>query len=400
VRRRSALRIATPALGLLLAGALAGCGSATSSSSTTSNSSTSAAAAAAISPASPVGSVTVQSRTVSLDSVRRQIALLYQKHPAVARFATQDVSYTPRSRARVLASCSGDGRQEGSEAVESSRVLACAPLIYFFFSYGRQDGVSEARTLADAIYSYASSSIRGPQDAESMLGSILQGWGVPVSDATSAPASGKSSPAATALTGSVRRAILGQRSARVAIIGYQSNDPHPVATISAVIGARSGAETMREESAGASIRVTADSVFLSGNTAGLADLLGLPSSRTRGADGRWLQVSKGSAEYRDLATENTIAALPASLLPTSSDTVTETRARDHGRTVRVLRWSGADGSDPSATLTATLTVNPTSSLPISELTTSPGHRQTVTFGRWNQPVNITAPYRSIPLPAG
>lgn len=66
--------------------------------------------------------------------------------------------------------------------------------------------------------------------------------------------------------------------------------------------------------------------------------------------------------------------------------------------MQILHWSAAAGADDAGTITATLTVDAASSLPLSELTTFPGHRQRVTFGRWNQPVKVTAPRRSIPLP--
>lgn len=310
MRRRSASRALALLFALLVAGALAGCGSATPGSPST--------GASAARSSSPEPSMEAQSQAISLSSVEHQITRLYQDHPAVARFTIQDVSYTSRSRARVLQTCSGDGRQEPSEAVESSRVLACAPLIYFFFDYGRRAGVGLASALADAIYSYASESIRGPQNTQSMLGSILRSWGVPVSGSRAAPAGGESSPAAAALIDSVRRAILAQRGARVTITGFQDDAARPVARISALIGTDSGAETIRQPGALASIRVTPDSAYLSGNRAGLTTLLGLPSARTRDADGRWLRLSRTSAEYRDLATENTIAALPASILPTAS----------------------------------------------------------------------------------
>ena len=142
--------------------------------------------------------------TTSLGVRRTEHRAVYHHHPAIARYSTQDVAY-PAARAR--GSCAhvrpGLGRDQASR---TARVLAGAPLVYFFYEYGRAKGVAQATAVADSIYSYASTEIRGPSDARTLLDGVLQGWGLPVA-AGSTASKPSTSPAAGALIASVRQAI-------------------------------------------------------------------------------------------------------------------------------------------------------------------------------------------------
>jgi hypothetical protein len=58
------------------------------------------------------------------------------------------------------------------------RIAGCAPLIFFFWEYGRERAVPEAVEVARTLYRYALTSIRGPFDPETALSGLLRGWGV------------------------------------------------------------------------------------------------------------------------------------------------------------------------------------------------------------------------------
>jgi hypothetical protein len=105
-------------------------------------------------------------------------------------------------------------------------------------------------------------------------------------------------------------------------------------------------------------------------------------------------IKPGTAEYSDLATEDTIAALPASILPGSADAArlrTQTRG---GRQVYVLDWTAA-GSKTKLSEQLVLTAT-RQALPISETTTAGSERQTVTLGHWGERVRVPAPTGALP----
>jgi len=120
-----------------------------------------------------------QPRSVSAAQLQQNIDALYAQHPAVSSFVSQSVSYTPQSLAIVVRKCTQPGTQSGAEA-QSSRLMACAPLIYFFYTFGQQGSVSEAIELADEFYSFAVTDVKGPIDPRAALDKLLSSWGIPV----------------------------------------------------------------------------------------------------------------------------------------------------------------------------------------------------------------------------
>ncbi len=71
----------------------------------------------------------------------------------------------------------------------------------------------------------------------------------------------------------------------------------------------------------AAIRVTGHAAYFTGDQAGLTAYIGLPAAAAARVRSRWVEIRSGSAEYQDLAAEDTMAALPASLLPSASNSV-------------------------------------------------------------------------------
>jgi hypothetical protein len=120
-----------------------------------------------------------RTRAVSATELQQNIDALYAQYPAILSFVSQSVSYTPQSVAVVLRKCTQPGAQSGAEA-QSGRLMACAPLIYFFYSFGQQRAVPDATQLADELYSFAVTDVKGPIDPRAALHGLLSSWGIPV----------------------------------------------------------------------------------------------------------------------------------------------------------------------------------------------------------------------------
>jgi len=78
----------------------------------------------------------------------------------------------------VLDVCRRGGRETDPASVESIRVAGCAPLIFYFYSYGSQQSVPESIAVAKKLYWYAATNIDGPFDAEESLAAVLRSWGL------------------------------------------------------------------------------------------------------------------------------------------------------------------------------------------------------------------------------
>jgi hypothetical protein len=117
-------------------------------------------------------------RPTTFGEVERAVRGLYRAHPSIATFVAQDVEYTPATRDKVLTVCHRGGPETSAVALESARVLACAPLIFFFYSYGRMRSVPASISVARQLYSYAVLSNRRPRVAEPGLKALLRRWGV------------------------------------------------------------------------------------------------------------------------------------------------------------------------------------------------------------------------------
>ena len=116
--------------------------------------------------------------TVSFTQVERAIASLYRRQPGIRTFVVRDVEYTPATRNKVLDICHRGGLELNLAALESSRIAGCAPLIFFFYNYGRHKNAPDAVAAARKIYWYAVENINGPFDARATLDALLRTWAV------------------------------------------------------------------------------------------------------------------------------------------------------------------------------------------------------------------------------
>lgn len=127
-------------------------------------------------PAPSILSEQVQPTTFA--QARAAVLALYRSHPGVRGASFSNVEYTPATRDKVLRVCHSGGPEKSASALESARVLACAPLIFFFYSYGRHAAVPQAVTVARTLYWYAVTANRKPVDAGPGLTRLLVSWGV------------------------------------------------------------------------------------------------------------------------------------------------------------------------------------------------------------------------------
>jgi hypothetical protein len=109
--------------------------------------------------------------------VRTAIRTLYTQHPEIGSFTYQDVSYTPATRDKVLTVCRVGGPTANARERETSRVFGCAPLIFFFYSFGTRKRVPESVDVARDLYGYAAA-ISGPFNPKPALTGLLRSWGV------------------------------------------------------------------------------------------------------------------------------------------------------------------------------------------------------------------------------
>ena len=110
---------------------------------------------------------------------KRAIDRLYRSHPGIASFVVKDVQYNEITRDKVLSVCRKGGIESDPASRESVRVAGCAPLVYFFYEYGRQRSAPDSIAVARKLYWYAVASIRGPFSARDTLSGLLQSWGIP-----------------------------------------------------------------------------------------------------------------------------------------------------------------------------------------------------------------------------
>ncbi len=383
--------IATPAAtGVAICAALllAACGGSTATrTASDAAQSTTASASRVI-----AGSTLQASKTAaSVGALAAEIANLYRAHPHLSSYVVQNTGYTAHSRQVVFSACTSGGAAEMNVNAQTSRLDACAPLIFYFYHYGTQGKVPAATKLANDLFSYASDDVHGSLDSEGTLASVLRSWGIQVGNATTPVSTSKAAVSAAALLNAVSGAVLSQGSVRATLVGRKNGQKAPAEQTVVDMDGKSSSERIHETHAHAAITVTSDGAYISGDRRGLTTLVGLSATEAKQAGARWVEISRGSKEYSDLAAENTISALPSSLVPGSSDDVTVGAKFENGRLVKTVTWRAhVENSSKDLIETLELTAGP-HPLPLQETTTTSGYKQTVRFSRWGEPVTVTAP---------
>jgi hypothetical protein len=338
------------------------------------------------------GNVFTTRHQVSAGQLSAEVTALYRTHPAVASFSVQDVAYTAKSRDLVLRECTTPGSAPSSQNSETGQLVACAPLIFYYYSYGKQASVPSAVTLAGDLYWYAVDHITGPANAQASLNELLQGWKVPVPGLTAGQQR-------TVVAGSVLTAaedtMLTEPGVHM-VITDQVTGSATAQRITADLGSVTGTERIEFGSASAEIRITKQSAFFAGTKAGLVSYLGLTAAAAAKAGSHWVVIRSGTSEYQDLAAENTIAALPSSILPAASQVSRVAAATMNGQQVYVLTWTTTpSGASTAITASLVLTATPTV-LPVGETLTTAGESKAVSFSNWGEAVTVAVPAPVIP----
>ena len=134
------------------------------------------AACSSATATTPVGILDGTVQATTLDQVKQAIENLYAHHPDINSFVVQSVTYTPATRDKVLKICSEGGLVATEQEREAQKVLACAPLIFFFNYYGQQKSVPESIDVARQLYWYALA--EKSDDSKKSLTDLLRSWGI------------------------------------------------------------------------------------------------------------------------------------------------------------------------------------------------------------------------------
>ena len=180
---------------------------------------TTVAACAASSSQVTRGSVFEIRQHVSRPQVKQAIGSLFRSHPGISAFSAQGVQYTAQSWSIVLRKCTSGEAGAETQTVESSQVTACAPLIFFLYSYGQKASVPAAVDTAGKLYWYATANLTGQANARTSLDGLLHSWKLPVPGLPLAEA--QSAVEASVVT-AASNSILAQKSVHVVITGHKA----------------------------------------------------------------------------------------------------------------------------------------------------------------------------------
>jgi hypothetical protein len=344
------------------------------------------------STAQNTGNVFTVKHQVSASQLNTEVTALYRAHPALASYTVQDVGYTAKTRAAVLNDCTTPSSSASTQDAETGQIVACAPLIFYYYSYGKQASVPDAVTLAGDLYWYALDHISGPVEVQASLNQLLQGWKVPVPGLT---AGQKQTVLASSVLTAAQDTMLTESGVHMVITDQLVGNAAPQ-RITADLGSVTGTEQIGYGPATAEIRITKQSAFFSGTKTGLTSYIGLTAASAAKAGSHWVAIKSGTTEYQDLATENTLPALPSSILPAASQVSKVSTATVSGQKVYILTWKTTlSGAKTPISVTLVLTATP-KVLPVNETLTTTGESKTVTFTSWGEAFKVAAPAQAIP----
>ncbi len=326
---------------------------------------------------------------VSADEVTRQMGELWHDHPGLAAYSVRDVTYSAATRDKVFQICQHGGAASDIVAFQSGKVTACAPLVFFLYSYGRTESVPEATNAAVALYDFAVTHIVGPADTRQVMNEILSGWGVAVSDER-APAVIASDPATkiSALVAQAYHAVSAQHSVRLAIV-EGADARSPTTRITSSVGPGVGVQVVKSGRVVAQLRATPTAVYVSGSKAGLIRL-GVPTAAAAKVGSRWMRLDRGSAQYAALTEGNTFASVPSALFPPTEAVTMSTGQTGTVGVIRLSWTSRARATSPAVRHELTLSATG-QHLPIELTTTNRALTRRITFNSWGRPVTVPVP---------
>jgi hypothetical protein len=203
-----------------------------------------------------------------------------------------------------------------------------------------------------------------------------------------APAASAAAPTLGSVLAAAKAAIAKQKAVHLQVDSESSSSSVPEKVV-ADLGLRSGTESVTEGSSAVRIVVTPAYGYLSGNASGLTKIVGMSSGQAQKVGRDWIVLKAGTSQYTGLATDIRISSVET-VLPAAKGTTlsVETSA---GHRLYVLKWAtAATSSVPALTNTLTLPVAG-ATLPIQEVATAKGSKQTVTLSKWGEFVQVSAP---------
>ncbi len=204
---------------------------------------------------------------------------------------------------------------------------------------------------------------------------------------------------ASSLLAAAKGAIAKQGAVHL-VVSSKSASSSTTEKVVADLGRKSGVEAISDGADNVAILVTPAYGYISGNSAGLSKIVGLTSAQVKRVGKRWIALKKGTTQYTGLATDITISSIETVLPSPKGTTLSiDTTTATH---LYVLKWAtAATSSTPKLSSLLTLPVAG-APLPIQEITTAAGSKETITLSRWGEfvridppPVGSTIPYAKV-----
>ena len=117
---------------------------------------------------------------MSFSRVHRAVDELYRRSPGIRGYTSPDgLQYSAHARNVVLGDCRrGSPLARTIQELESSKALACLPLIIYYYSYGTHRSVHESVRVARDIYWFAAMELRHPENMVPAMRRYLRAEGV------------------------------------------------------------------------------------------------------------------------------------------------------------------------------------------------------------------------------
>ncbi|MEU9347973.1 hypothetical protein AB0D74_42940 [Streptomyces sp. NPDC048278] len=332
-------------------------------------------------------------RPVTFAQAHASVLAAYSDNDGLSHYTVKKVTYTKATRDKVLKVCHHGAAAADEQALQSGKIMACAPLIYYFYSYAVAKSSPAAMTAAQDLYAYAVTQIAGPVSTQATLNSLLRSWGVSVPDrATAVPVPSGTAGAKTRLVAAARVSMDNAEGVHLSI---ESRTGETTRTVSVDSGTTDAVETFTSGSATGHLLITSEAGYFSGNKTGLSAFFGMPSKATKKIGDSWVEMKRGTSQYTKFSAGTLIASLPSSVLPATDD-VTVTRTADGSTPVYRLSWTAMDSQDYTTQVGRTLDLDTTGAhLPVKSTSKNGSQTLTVTYSNWGRKVTAAAPSSTI-----
>ncbi|MGA3217840.1 MAG: hypothetical protein ABSE77_01980 [Acidimicrobiales bacterium] len=208
-------------------------------------------------------------------------------------------------------------------------------------------------------------------------------------------AAASAAPTASSVLAAAKAAIAKQGAVHLEVDSKSSTTANNEKVV-ADLGKKSGTESITAGGDAVTIVVTPAYGYVSGNSGGLTKIVGLTSAEVKKVGRKWISLKAGSSQYTSIATDIRIASIQTVLPQAKGTTLSiDTATPVH---LYVLAWTtAASSSNPKLTSTITFPVVG-ATLPIQEVTTATGSKETVTLSKWGEFVRIVSPPLSQTIP--